>query len=102
MFQCSHHASILVRTRCSSLRTYLSLRSVTYVHVLSAKRAKWTTGVLESSFMYRLYRARARTEPCGTPACILLDVNASLSTVTLKCLLVKNELISFIKFAEKM
>jgi hypothetical protein len=36
------------RLYCSeaTLRTYLSLQSVAYIHVSSAKRAKWTSGVL--------------------------------------------------------
>jgi hypothetical protein len=46
-------------------------------------------------------RVRARTESCGTSACISWGVDNSPSTVTLNFLLVRNELISFIKFAEK-
>jgi len=101
MFQRSHYASIGVRARCSFLRAYLSLRSVAYIHVSSAKRAKWTPGVCGASFVYKLYRVGTRTEPCGTPACISLGVDNAPSSETVIFLLVKNELISFIKFVEK-
>jgi hypothetical protein len=52
-------------------------------------------------FIYKFYRVGARTEPCGTPACIIRGVDNSPSAVTLKFLFVRNELISFTKFAEK-
>jgi hypothetical protein len=50
--------------------------------------------------MYKFYRVRARMESYGAHACISLGVNSFPSTETLKFLLVKNELISFIKFVE--
>jgi hypothetical protein len=40
-------------------------------------------------------------EPCGTSACISLGVESSPYTDTLNFLLVGNELMSFIEFAEK-
>jgi hypothetical protein len=58
-------------------------------------------GLGGASIIYKLYRVGARTEPCGTPACISRGVDNSPSTETVNILLVRNELISFIKFAEK-
>jgi hypothetical protein len=50
--------------------------------------------------MYKLYTVGARTEPCGTPASISRGLDNSPSVVTLNFLSVRNELISFINFAE--
>jgi len=63
-----------------------ALRSVAHIYVLSAKKANWTPGVSGISFIYRLYRLGARTEPCGTPACVFRGVGSSPSTATLKFL----------------
>jgi hypothetical protein len=49
--------------------------------------------------MYKLYSVGASTETCDTPACISLGVDNSPSTETLDFLLVKYELMSFVKFA---
>jgi hypothetical protein len=43
---------------------------------------------------------RARTESCGTPACIFRGVDNLPSTATLKSLLVRKELISLIKLTD--
>jgi hypothetical protein len=51
--------------------------------------------------MYKLFNVGARTEPCGTPAFISLDVDISPSTQTLNFLFERNELISFIILADK-
>jgi len=51
--------------------------------------------------MYKLFSVGARTEPYSTPACIPLGVDNSPSAETQKFLFVNNELIGFIKFAEK-
>jgi hypothetical protein len=67
--------------------------------VSSAKRTRRTPGVWGASFIYKFYRVGSRTE-CGTPACISRGVDDSPSTTNLKFLLVRNELISFIKFAD--
>jgi len=67
----------------------------------SAKKAKWTAGVWERvSLLNKLFRVGVRTEPSSAPVFLSLGVDNSPSTVTLKFLLVKNELISLIKFAE--
>lgn len=55
--------------------------------------------VLGVSFIYKL--KRARTEPCGNPACILRGVDISPSAVILNVLLERNKLISFIMQTEK-
>jgi hypothetical protein len=49
--------------------------------------------------MYKLYSDGVNTEHCGTPACISLGVDNSPSTESLNVLLVRNEVISFVKFA---
>jgi hypothetical protein len=50
--------------------------------------------------MNRLYRVGEREEPCSTPACMLLDLDISLSTENLNFHCKRNELISFINFVE--
>jgi hypothetical protein len=50
--------------------------------------------------MYVLKRVGERTEPCGTPACIILGVDISPSTETLKFHCERKELISLIKLIE--
>jgi hypothetical protein len=42
-----------------------------------------------------------RPDPCGTPTCIILGVEISLSTETNYFLLERKELMSFIKVTEK-
>jgi hypothetical protein len=50
------------------------------------------------SLMYRLYSIGASTELCGIPACISLGVDISPYTEALNFLLVKYDLMSFIKY----
>jgi hypothetical protein len=50
--------------------------------------------------MYKLYRVRDRTKPCGTLACMYLGVDISPSTETLNFLYERNEPISVIKLVE--
>jgi hypothetical protein len=90
-----HIPTLTSRLHCSDAMLQLSentslLRSVAYIHLSSAKTAKWTAGVWGSSFMYKFYSVGARTEPCGTPPCTFMDVDNSPPTETLNFLLVRN------------
>jgi hypothetical protein len=57
-YQFKHHASIGVRLGRSFLRTWPSLRSVSYIYVYSAKRAKWTPRVQEYCSRTRIVNLR--------------------------------------------
>jgi hypothetical protein len=50
--------------------------------------------------MYKLYDVGDRMEHCGTPACLCLVEDISLSTETLNFHTVRNELISLIALVE--
>lgn len=52
-------------------------------------------------FICNLFKVGDRMEPSGTPACMSLGVDISLSTETLNFLFVRNELISLIIPVEK-
>jgi hypothetical protein len=54
MFQRPHHDSFESRPRCMFPRSYPSSRSVLYIHVLSAKWAKWTPRIWGVSFVYKV------------------------------------------------
>jgi len=58
---------------------------------------RWNRNVWGASFIYRLYRAKDRTEPYGTPACVSQFVNISPSAITLNFLLERTEIISLIR-----
>jgi hypothetical protein len=58
----------------------ISLRTVAYIRVSSAKRAVWSPGVSWVSFIYSSYRIGDRTGPCGTPARISRGTDILLST----------------------
>jgi hypothetical protein len=73
-----------------------------YIHVSSAKSARWTPRLWGASFIYKLYRVGDRTEPCSTPDCISLVVDISPSTEILTFLFERNELISLIKMVENV
>jgi hypothetical protein len=70
--------------------------------VSSAKRAGCTPVAWGVSFIYILNSVGDRTEPCGTSAFIILDVDISPSTETENVLSERKELMSMIKPAEKL
>jgi len=100
MFQRSHHASI-EWGRVAAFWERNPLCDLLRMYMCHQQKAKWTPGVWGAPFIYKLYRVGARMEPCGTSACISLGVESSPYTETLNFLLVRNELMSFIKFTEK-
>jgi hypothetical protein len=51
----------------------------------SGKRANWSPGVWEASFLYKLYRIGARTEPCGTLLVFLEAWITKFNKFTKKC-----------------
>jgi hypothetical protein len=69
--------------------------------VSSEKRARCTPIVWGVSFIYILNSVGDRTEPCGTPALIILGVDISPSTKTENFLLERKEIMSLIKLDEK-
>ena len=72
-----------------------------YIKVSSAQWVRYVAGVWGTSFMYKLCNKGDRTEPCGTPAFISLDVDSSPSTETLHFLFERNELIRLTVLTEK-
>jgi hypothetical protein len=100
MLQGSNHVSVALIPHCIFLRTYFSLRSVSYcMYSCHQQRDLDRHHVFRAYNLYILYNAN-RTEHCGTLACMSPGVDIPPSTETLNFLWQRKELIGLIRFIE--